>query len=48
MMIFYSHGTLFRLIANFSSQHWHPKPDFINGEEQSSSENLYTKKGTIC
>lgn len=48
MTIFCSHGSLFRLIADFPSQRWHPKSDFINGEEQSSSENLYTKKGTIC
>lgn len=42
-----SHGILFRLVADFPSQHWHSKSDFIN-REQSASENLYTKKGTIC
>lgn len=47
-MIFCSHGILFRLVADFPSQHWHSKPDSINREEQSASENLYTKKGTIC
>lgn len=47
-MIFYLHGSLFGLIADFPFPHWHPKPDFMNEEEQPPSENFYTKKGTIC